>query len=420
MKRALVIVALSGLVVTSFATTSRILSMGKHDAFFMDETSVFRNPANVNVYPNMIMGSYGEYRILVEDTAGNADQYSALSRTSQRDPREGFFGAILTYSFKGAEQENAQYPMLSMGAVFNRRDVLMDFVEGTTDQMRALYGEKAKLVDLADPVGKADVMVGYSLANGGKLGVGAYFAGQKENASNRECAVIRANLGMNWPVGRTIDLEVSGGLGIVNARDTALVRDSVLGYDVGDTVILADNDLTIVGDIRLFSAMSAINGDFVPHVGVKWSQLLGGDRIMLDINAGVGLNVNIDKGFFWAGVEGIYEQRDFLDQSFSSSGIGAKVSFGIERNVVWDWFVVRVGGQKKVLYVIEGENNGHWQENAEHDSDDDLLGLGIGLNVENRLKFDILVAEDVVYTLTNLFSGPQHHVFTRIDATFSF
>ncbi|MBD3240081.1 MAG: hypothetical protein GF331_05805, partial [Chitinivibrionales bacterium] len=68
MRRALLLVVCAGVVAGSFATTSRILSMGKHDAFFMDETSVFRNPANTNIYPNMLMGSPGEYRILPEDT----------------------------------------------------------------------------------------------------------------------------------------------------------------------------------------------------------------------------------------------------------------------------------------------------------------------------------------------------------------
>jgi hypothetical protein len=190
----------------------------------------------------------------------------------------------------------------------------------------------------------------------------------------------------------------------------------------GDTV--SYNDIGVDANVRLFSAMTLLNGDFVPRVGVKWLQLDQGDGNQLDVAAGLGLNVNIDKGFFWAGLEGLYRHRSLTgDSSLTSDGVGGRVSFGIERNVVWDWFVVRVGCMKTVLYVNEDRNGGtrsYWQQNAEYDADDDLVGLGIGLNVENRLKFDILVAEDLVHTLTNLFSGPQHHMFTRIDATYSF
>jgi hypothetical protein len=62
-----------------------------------------------------------------------------------------------------------------------------------------------------------------------------------------------------------------------------------------------------------------------------------------------------------------------------------------------------------------------WEENIPADgSDNDLVSLGFGLNVENRLRIDFVAAEDIAYTLTNLFSGPQHHLFTRVSATYSF
>lgn len=421
MRRALLLVLCAGVVAGSFATTSRILSMGKHDAFFMDETSVFRNPANTNIYPNMLMGSPGEYRILPEEQVTDENDYQALSRDN-RDPRDPFFGAILTYSFDGGGQDQGKHPMLSVGAVFNRKDDLLKYLTSDT----SIYGAEAALVEPLNPVGKVDLMVGYALPGGGKIGVGTYLAFNSEDKSQREAKLYKGSVGVNWPLGRSIDMEASAGFGLINMQDTIRSNDTIeidgedVIFEVGDDLLLGENDVALDFDLRLFSAMTAINGDFVPHVGVNWAQYKAGQRIRLDVEAGVGLNVNIDKGFFWAGLEGLYRQRDYLDTDYSSSSIGARVSFGVERNVVWDWFVVRVGCMKEILYVTEDNKQGYWAENAEHDADNDLVGMGIGLNVENRLKFDILVAEDVVYTLTNLFSGPQHHVFTRIDATLSF
>lgn len=401
MRRVLALVLCAGVMAGAFATKSRVLSMGKHDAFFMDETSIFRNPANISIYPNLLMGSYGEYRVLKEDTAGG--NFAALRR-SNRDPRDPFFGAVLSYSLQQSSEEGSQYPMLSLGAVVNRKDPLLGIVRSA---------DAGVGVDFLDPVGKVDLMLSYALPGGGMIGVGSYIAFQKEQRNNRvhsQTNLYRGTIGMNWPVARTMDLEAS--LGVSSLTATGITIDG------GDQYNLADNDITFEGDVRLFSALTSLNGDFVPQASVKYGQLLEGDKDFVNVAGGIGLNINIDKGFFWAGLQGLYE-RETQKGADDRDAIGGRISFGIERNVVWDWLVVRVGGKKTVKYVTEGTRE-YWEENPEHDADNDMVGLGIGLNVENRLRFDILVAEDVVHTLTNLISGPQHHIFTRIDATFSF
>lgn len=402
MKRVMAVLLCAGFALNTFATKSRILSMGKHDAFFMDEVSVFRNPSNVSIYPNLLMGSYGEYRY---SPSADTSQYEALQRRNS-DPTDPFFGAILSYSLKQSSEAGNQYPMVSVGAVFNRKDPLLQYATPDTN----LYGSGVAGADIAEPIGKADVLLGYAFPNGGMIGVGTYLAWQKltEGSSTlNETSLYKGTVGLNWPIARSMDLEASVGVSSLTAES-------------GDTV-LASDDISVEADLRLFSALTALNGDFVPHVGFKRISLEDNETSLLEVAGGLGLNINIDKGFFWAGIEGLYEQKDRdLNNLQDSTAIGGRVSFGIERNVVWDWFVVRVGGQKEIMYTTANVDDGGWVENPETDSDDDLVGLGIGLNVENRLKFDILVAEDVQNTLTNLLSGPMHHVFTRIDATFSF
>jgi len=405
----------AGFVVGSYATDARIVSMGRHDAFFMDEMSVFRNPANISIYPNMIIGSVGTYTPDTSlDPAGNLN---ALTRFN-RDPQNPYFGTFVSYSLNQTSDGGSQYPMLSLGAVFNRNDPLLDYINPSSERF---YGPPHMI--LQDPLGKVDLILGYALKNGGMLGVGGYGAFQdvsNDGAVEYQSSLFKGTAGINWPIARSMDLEVSLGGGTITAVGDSVSFIGSVPSDTSKGYILADADYNVRGDIRLFSALTSLNGDFVPHLGVEYVTLESGNVSLMNLAGGMGLNINIDKGFFWAGIEGLYEQQDG-GSSYSQSGIGGRVSFGIERNVVWDWFVIRAGGSKKLLYVNENATRSSWEQNPVADaSDDDHLGIGVGFNIENRLKMDFVFAEDNLYTLTNLISGPQHHFFNRFSATYSF
>jgi hypothetical protein len=253
------------------------------------------------------------------------------------------------------------------------------------------------------------------------LGASGYFALQKiqNDGNDIEASLYKGNVGINCPVAKSIDLEVSVGGGAITAiasnLDTAKSNKSKT-----NTIASQDYFLRIEG--RLFAALTAINGDFVPHVRVDMLNLDKKDISKIDLAAGLGLNVNIDKGFFWLGLEFLYGQKDTKkDSSSSLEHIGARVSFGIERNILTDWLVIRVGGQKELIKETDGPYKGKFIENDPSDaSDGDLVGLGFGVNIDNRLRIDVVAAEDVVYTFTNLVSGPQHHLFNRVSATYSF
>ena len=107
------------------------------------------------------------------------------------------------------------------------------------------------------------------------------------------------------------------------------------------------------------------------------------------------------------------------------------ITFGIERNIWWDWFVIRVGGQKSILYtkcdVNEKNTSGHgicredgnfFSTNPLADgTSDDHVGFGFGINIEEKLKIDVTVAEDLLFR--NPFQG-EGRIFSRISATYSF
>jgi hypothetical protein len=391
MKKTMIFILAAGCFLGSYATDARVISMGKHDAFFMDEVSVFRNPANVSIYPNMVYGSYGKF----------------VSNDTNPQLMDPFFGVIVSYSMNEETEAGGQYPMLSLGAMCNRYDEVLDYV--TPGSSRFIGGNSNEFDSLAKPLGKFDLMLGYVLKNGVMLGAGTYIAVQdKEKDGERfETKVYKGNLGINWPVAKTMDLEISLGGGSITAVDA--------------NEVLAQSDYFGRFEIRLFSALAGINGDFVPRARIDVLNIDQDDMLKVDVAAGLGLNLNIDKGFFWAGLEFLYGQED-SNTGDSKQDVGGRVSFGIERNILWDWFVIRVGGQKRLMVKSIGVDETYLDENPSYnETDEDLVGLGFGINIENRLRIDVVASEIFPYTFSNLISsGAQKYLFNRVSATYSF
>ena len=418
MKKMACMVLLAGCFICSYATDARVLTMGGNDNFFMDDISIFRNPANINYYPNMLIGSLGVYLPDESDTGA-----LAALRLQNKQPQKPFGGTILSYSLNQSSESGNQYPLLSVGAVFNRYDPLLNYLDPTSSDFLKAFGPNKR--DLVAPVGKIDLMLGYALQNGAMIGVGTYLAFQKENRNNYnyESDIFKGDVGINWPIAKSMNLEVSFGIASLTAQGKVFHQ---LTPSTTDTVneIIANNDLSFKGDIRLFSALTALNGDFVPHLSIERIGLNGFNQ--MNYALGLGVNINIDKGFFWTGIEGLVEEKNYskvnsFDKDSLPTGIGGRLGAGIERNVVWDWLVLRIGVSKKLLYVSDGGENGHWEQNPESDgSNDDFAGVGVGVNIENRFRIDGVLAENIFYTWTNLISSPQHHLMNRITLTYSF
>jgi hypothetical protein len=252
-------------------------------------------------------------------------------------------------------------------------------------------------------------MLGYVMQNGLMLGGGAYLAMQEveSNGSLFETKVYKGNLGMNWPVAKTMDLEISLSGGSITATT--------------DEKKVAQNDVFGRVEMRLFSALAGLNGDFVPKARVDFIHLEKQSDTRVNVAAGLGVNLNIDKGFFWTGFEFLYGQRD-ANGDEAEQNVGGRISFGIERNIIWDWFVIRVGGQKSLLVKNIGANEKEFIENPSYDeTENDLVGLGFGINVENRLHIDFVASELFPYTFSNLISnGKMPYLFNRCSATYSF
>lgn len=401
----------------SYATYARVESMGKHDTYFMDDISVWTNPANMNIYPNYLMGDLGsmnakyqkEVNAKLGNTGSTPSSYGALSRYNH-DPVSPWFGAVFAKSL-GDDKSPNRYPQIAIGGAFNREDELLSYLDDGKYFKNAIDSMPLKM----------DGMLGFAATNGMMFGFKVYGAGgeKSDTGVTKGSWFTRYTLGVNMPLDKGIDLEVSGGL-TNYAYDYNTTKN-------GDMLAGLETDIGFDVRGRAFISLPAISGEMVPAVSFVSVKPLG--REISDFKAGSGVNVSMDRGFFWVGADYVYHSEvNSLaggNGNFDSTSSGARVSFGIERNVWTDWLVLRVGGQKN-FFKSENKIDGvgtrkSWNTNAVNDgSNGDHVGFGIGLNIEDKLKVDATMGEDFVFTGGSLLSGPVDHIFSRISATYSF
>ncbi|OWV00679.1 hypothetical protein [Fibrobacter sp. UWR2] len=411
---------------SAFATFARIESMGKNTTYIMDDVSIFDNAANINLYPNYLIGEFGPYTQNVK-TGEN------------QDPMHPNFGGIFSISLG---DENNPDPRLSIGGLFGRIN---------TDLARFLptrvVGENVRDTSLVpETVTNFDGFLGGTLSNGDAWGLHIYIAhqdggyetpsGTYQVDENAYASIVQADAGLNMQFGSNIDFEFS----------FALAR---IQFGPDHKNFFDDGDFSFIAKSRAFFTLEAIDGELVPAVSAKFIEAPGIDNKHAQV--GVGINVALDRGFFWLGAdfiwdqtkahdwtvnyktgETIYNSQDNDDPAWDKRrDIGGMISFGIERNIWWDWFVIRVGGQKSILYTDCNQNDKNkgkfgictddgnfFSTNPLADGTaDDHVGFGFGINIEEKLKIDVTVAEDLLFR--NPFQG-EGRMFSRISATYSF
>ncbi|WP_173473637.1 hypothetical protein [Fibrobacter succinogenes] len=416
---------------SAFATFARIESMGKNTTYIMDDVSIFDNPANINLYSNYLIGEFGPYTDRV-DVGAN------------RDPQHPNFGGIFSIAIGG---DNNPDPRISIGGLFGRIDA--DLIQYLPN---AVIGDNGKTTKVPETVTNFDGFLGGTLSNGNAWGLHVYIAqqdgGDLDEDGNYQvnddsyASIVQAGGGMNFQFTNYFDLEFS----------LALAR---IQYGPEHHNFFDDGNFSWLIKSRAFFTLDAINGELVPALNLKFIEAPGQEDTHAQV--GVGVNVALDRGFFWMGLDFIYNKRKAHDIIFDVASktwtydsrnedhkywdertdIGGMISFGIERNIWWDWFVIRVGGQKSILYTdcnVHNKNIDRYKKNNEYGicKDDgnffstnpladgtskDHVGFGFGINIEEKLKIDVTVAEDLLFR--NPFQG-EGRLFSRISATYSF
>lgn len=399
----------------ALATNARVAAMGKNDTYFMDDVSVWSNPANANLYPNYLLGELGS--ISTRDTSGS--NYLAFARYN-RDPIGPWFGAIFAKSFSPDAVAGNRYPQAVIGGAFNRSD---DWDDYSPSRIILRNGKGYSTPYTV----KFDGLLGGALGNGVLVGVKTRLALGDSSTGNTSVTTVQSvnTVGVNAPIGQGVDAELTGTVAFL---DTKIKDGSVsFGGDFNPSFGIA---------ARSFISAPQIFGVIVPAISFRSVSAPKLERT--EFRIGSGANVSLDRGFFWLGVDYFNNSND--QNTTGSAGLGwvsdtanqtsvtqngVRVSFGIERNIWTDWFVIRVGGQK----IFASED---WSKNGSPsrseiitnpdggDEANDLVSFGFGLNIEDKLKVDAVMAKDILFTGGALLSGPTDHILSRISASYSF
>jgi len=422
--------------VSAFATNARVESLGKSSTFIMDDISIFDNPANINLYPNFLIGELGNYL------------YSEGVEPGQnRDPLDAWFGGIFSLKISA---DNS----LSIAGVLGRKEERL--FKYFPDQISGANGINKKA---PTPVTNFDGFLGANLDNKA-FGAHIYVAHQDGIDGEGNITTDGFVSAFQFDVGTNIEL--SSDYSVEASIGTARIQ-----YGPTQRKFFDSDLFSIFFDARMFSRVSAINGHLIPVFSFRNMNAPGRDE--LDVGAGIGVDAAFDRGFFWLGLKGFYNKQrageTWLKSNFSAGEtvympkdedyehdrwwgedrttlwqVGGTISFGIERNIWWDWFVLRVGGQKTIAYANynnsgeENQNNitnilcptpggcptngNYFVTNPSNDgTKNDNVGFGFGINIEEKLKIDATVAEDVVFR--NPFQGGGR-IISRISATYSF
>lgn len=412
---------------SAFATYARIESMGKNTTYIMDDVSIFDNPANANLYSNYLIGGFGAYTDNDVVAGGN------------QDPQHPTFGGIFAISFG---DDNNPDPKFTIGGLFGRvnPELAMYLPAYVQEGENSFY-------KVPETVTNFDGFLGGTFSSGDAWGLHIYIAhqdggdldesGTYQPDAEAHASIVQADGGLN--------IQTSGGTSYEASFGLARIQ-----YGPGHYDFFENGDFTFLAKARAFFTLEAIDGELVPAVSMKLAQAPGIDDKRAQ--AGLGINVAMNRGFFWMGADFIWNQLKAHDYYYNSSkgawiydsrneddpkwdkrsDIGGMISFGIERNIWWDWFVIRVGGKKSILYTecdvaekgshkgagICKDNGSFFTTNPlANGSNEDHVGFGFGVNIEERLKVDVTVAEDVLFR--NPFQG-EGRIFSRLDATYSF
>lgn len=413
----------------AFATSARVESMGKHATYFQDDANIWLNPANANLYPNYLLGELGVMHA-GKDTSKVNNPWSAMQRYNS-DPTGTWFGAIFAKSLGKDETQTGRYPQVLIGGAFNRDDEWLGYMPSVVKIATSSGTNSDQLVvDISNYSVKWDGILGFASDSGNLFGLKTYFAylDSTNGKYSAQSVVNTYTLGANIPFGSTISLEANGTIGFLSttiSNGTSNKSGKPMEYKT-------DLSPSIGADARMFIDASPWPLVVVPAASFR--MVNAPSRTLNKFRVGSGANVSLDRGFFWMGVdyfstndEVFQSGADTASDSAKATNIdenGLRVSFGIERNIWTDWFVIRVGGQKVIKQVERSGAGGTYSvltTNPESNNyESDLVSFGFGVNIEDKFKVDAVMEKDILFTGGSLFGREPDHVLSRISASYSF
>jgi len=419
-----------------FATQSRVESMGKRPAFFLDDITIFDNPANATFYSSALMGELGFYKM---NTLGPDDV------GTNKDPLTPWFGALFKF---GLSDKDMRDPQITIGGFLGREHYnFTRFVP-----RKVVVG--GDTVPIPQSITNFDAFLAGTMVDGSAVGAHVYVGIQdgKQDAPGGDPAqghltpsahvsILSMDYGANFLVTNQSSIEVT--LSVARIQ-----------YGPSRKSFLDPGLFSFHSQGRLFIDFDFLGGQIVSGYKLAAMEVPGWEENLYGIN--LGLNVVIPRGLFWIGLDGvqlkekvgtwdrvsdedegsylIYREPGSLEKyrHDRSTRIGSIVSFGVERNIWSEFLTIRVGGQKGFMYntcyngsgknticgAKKGSKTNFWSTNPYADGTmEDHVGFGFGVNIEDKLKIDMSIAEDFFFR--NPFQG-EGRLISRISAVYSF
>lgn len=431
-KTIMVFLVLALLAGSAFATMGRIEGMGKSDRYLLDEMAMFTNPAYFLVYPNVLTGTLGRYtegygiENLSEQwfggwlSMGNVSFGAAFNRT---DPLQEFLVARKSLNYR---DEGTWYKLFLPTswdidtvdkATFDINKSDYDHGNNTFFVFDTL-SELNVQTEIPEPVGEAEAFLGYNLGN---MGIGLHlFNVMQQNKTNKEdslaSGVLRGDLGLVMKLSEKDLLDIV----LTGARITYFSKIASGSKGLDD---LNEATIAIGASARAYLTVASIGGQLVPSV--KFSRIPIAKDTTLYVSPGIGYQREIEGGMFWSGFDyGYMKELDAEGGDVDTTITSAyTVSFGIEKQVAWPWFILRVGGKKVIaptkVHPHEGDPFQYTGTNSDNARTvDDVIGAGVSFKVGENLRFDVAANERVPFA--NLFNNSLETLATRIDATYEF
>ena len=409
---------------TVFATQARIEGMGKRSAFFLDPMNMFENPANATFYSNALIGELGFY---------NQDNLDERHIGINQDPYVPWFGALFKHSLS---DQGIRDPQITIGGFLGREHY--NFTRFIPNKV-VVGGDT---VSIPQSITNFDGFLAGTMIDGSAVGAHVYVGiqdGKQDNgviSQDAHVSILSMDYGANFLVTGQSSIEIA--LGVARIQ-----------YGPSRKTFLDPGLFSFYSNGRFFLEMDLWTGQLVTGYKIAAMEVPGWKENFYNLNTG--MNVIIPRGLFWLGFDAvyvgetvstwdrvdsdlIYREPGSLEEYFEDTAnrMGGIVSFGIERNIWSTLLTIRAGGQKSFIYnkckngtgkeaicaVSQGKKGSYWSTNPYGDGTlDDHLGFGIGLNIDQKLKIDASVSEDILFR--NPFVGSGRFL-TRVSAMYSF
>jgi len=430
-----------------FASESRIQAMGRTDDYMDDVINIFFNPALILKYNPLLVGEVGRM-------ASHGDSIFSAQ------PIDPWYGGIVSL---GGETK------ICLGLVINRPNVFTRFVESTfLDFKKEFFVVPPEIQSTGEGFVAITVKNKYSVGGNIYTGFGRdNTLKNDERARDTWSVMILGTGGLYADLTDKFAIDVSGGLGnffyAMEDIDSTVSWKSGLdsgfvNYSIGlEKIELPAVSLFFRGKFKLKVTEHLIL--MLPLVkleqyGVNY-QIKKFNQVKVDSSGlttvrnalpdvekkvytfqnlvlGMGFNWQDDVTDFYVGLNGVqrFDKRKNENEDIERANdyFGFLLNFGIERRIIWEWLALRTGGQKllaigsRVTKVgnIEYKSNPLVTNPDSDGSEDDMLSMGLGIVVDNKLNLDFVISESFPFRMGSLFSGDVGNVFTRFSATYNF